>query len=222
VSTLIHPDPPAPLVYAAVGQRFGSRLTPAEITLRFYTAFESEEAFDRAHDLRTSEGREVERWRRIVGTVLDDVCNAEACFQELFTHFSRPEAWRCDPDAPALFRTLSGRGYQLGLASNYDERLRRLVQGLPALRAVAHLVISSEVGWRKPAAGFFEAVCRRVERPAAQILLVGDDWVNDYEGAQAVGMQAVLFDPAGKRATPGIRRITRWTDLIRDLTAALS
>src|SRR5579884_3522174 len=86
VGTLIHPEPPAGAVYAAVGRAAGSRLDPAAIAARFQAAFRAEEAADLRHGLRTSPGREVERWRHIVATVLDDVRDPEGCFRELWAH----------------------------------------------------------------------------------------------------------------------------------------
>src|SRR5262249_34992258 len=130
VGTLIHPDPAAPAVYAAVGGRFGSRLTVPEIAARFRTAFRLDEERDRSAGWRTSEEREFIRWRNIVSAVLDDVRDTEACFHELFDHFSRPTAWRFAPDAADTLRGLATQGYRLALASNYDGRLRRVAAGL--------------------------------------------------------------------------------------------
>lgn len=198
VGTVIHPQPPAPIVYAEAARRFGSKRTAAEITPRFLAAFGREEAVDYANGLKTSEAREVERWRHIVAEVLDDVCEGEACFRELFAHFSRPEAWRLDADAAATIAALASRGYALGMASNYDHRLRSVVARFSALTPLQHLIISSEVGWRKPAPQFFRAVCEAFHLPAARILYVGDDPANDYEGARAAGLRALLFDAQGK------------------------
>jgi putative hydrolase of the HAD superfamily len=198
VGTVIHPRISAPTVYAEVGRRFGSKRTAAEVASRFIAAFAREEAVDHALGLRTSETREVQRWQHIVAGALDDISEKEACFEELFLHFSRPEAWFCDADATATIETLARQGYALGMASNYDRRLRSVVAGLPALCPLQHLLISSEIGWRKPAAPFFSALCRAFDLPAADILYVGDDPANDYEGARAAGLRPVLFDPQGK------------------------
>jgi putative hydrolase of the HAD superfamily len=192
VGTLIHPEPIAPVVYAAVGQRLGSRLDVPTIAGRFRTAFQREEAIDQANDWRTSEAREVERWQRIVGTVLDDVEGTEDCFRELFEHFSLPESWRCGPLAGVL-PTLAARGYTLGIASNYDQRLRRVVAGLPPLAPLQHLVISAEIGWRKPAPQFFAALCERVSLQPNQVILIGDDRENDVKGARAADLHAILY-----------------------------
>lgn len=214
VGTVIHPDPPASLVYAAVGRRFGSRLEAAEIAHRFATAFRQEEERDRLALLRTSETREVERWRHIVAQVLDDVADPERCFRQLFDHFSRSQAWRCEPDTARVMDELARRGFLLGLASNYDGRLRSVVSGLPALRPVRHLTISSEVGWRKPAAPFFEAVCRQLDSERSKVLFVGDDRANDYDGSRAAGLQAILFDPEGDTANGDIATIATLGELL--------
>src|SRR5213080_593276 len=115
VGTLIHPDPPAAIVYANAGKRFGSRHDAETVKNRFLRAFQEEEQTDRRHGWRTAEAREIERGRRIVAKVLDDVSDQEDCFQNLFEHFSRPDAWRCEPDVGKVLTELSARGFILGM-----------------------------------------------------------------------------------------------------------
>jgi putative hydrolase of the HAD superfamily len=214
VGTLIHPDPSAPSVYASVGRRYGSCLDEPTIAARFRAAFRRQEEVDYAGGLRTSEAREVARWRTIVLEVLDDVTDAEACFQELYAHFARADAWACVPETAQVLATLASRGHVLGIASNFDQRLRGLVEHLPALRSIRHLVISSEIGWRKPAREFFAHMCRQAGAPAEEILYVGDDPINDYEGARAAGMQAVLLDPYPTADFPPNVRLKSLSDLL--------
>jgi putative hydrolase of the HAD superfamily len=214
VGTLIHPVPPAAAVYATVGRRFGSRLSAEIIASRFATAFARQDALDAEAGLRTSEERETERWRQIVGEVLSDVADPSACFAELYAHFSRPDAWRCDPEAAVTLQGLAARGYALGVASNYDRRLRRVVAGLPILRPIHQVVISSEVGWRKPAREFFAVVCRCVGFAAGEVLYVGDDRANDYDGARRAGLRALLFDRRAQEECPPTQRIERLGELL--------
>jgi putative hydrolase of the HAD superfamily len=216
VGTLIHPEPPAPTVYAAAARRFGSRLGLPEIAARFAAAFRRQEALDRAAGLRTSEEREVARWRAIVAEVLDDMSDPERCFQDLYAHFAGAAAWRCEPGTREVLATLAGRGYELGIASNFDHRLRGIAAELPELRPVPHLVISSEVGWRKPAPAFFAAVCTAAGRNPAEVLFVGDDFANDYEGARAAGLRALLLDPRGRCSLPPAERIAHVGELLND------
>jgi putative hydrolase of the HAD superfamily len=215
VGTLIRPVPSAGAVYAEVGRRFGSRLDRATISAGFATAFARQEQQDLERGLRTDDAREVERWRGIVGEVLADVTDREACFQALYEHFARPGAWQCDRDAAGVLAELSRRGCQVGVCSNFDHRLRAVLEGLPGLRPIQHVAISSEVGWRKPAAGFFAALREMTGLPGEEVLVVGDDLANDYEGAQAAGLAAVLYDPDREQPQLGLARLGRLRDLLR-------
>jgi putative hydrolase of the HAD superfamily len=212
VGTLIFPEPAAATIYAEVGRRHGSQLSAADVTPRFVAAFRRHEQIDETLGWRTSEEREVERWRAIVTEVLDDVRDREACFRELFEHFRRPSAWRVADDAAVTLAKLAGQGCVLGLASNYDSRLRDVVAGLPALAPIRYLAISSEIGWRKPAPQFFAALAQLVGLPPHRLLLVGDDRLNDYDGAQAAGLAAILVDRQGEHPTATC--IARLSELI--------
>jgi putative hydrolase of the HAD superfamily len=202
-------------VYAEVGQRFGSQFDPTTIASRFRIAFARQEQHDQEAGLRTREERERARWQAIVGEVLHDVKEANACFQALYQYFAQPAAWRCDADAATVLPALARREYRLGLASNFDHRLRGLLAGIPALQsAITHVVISSEVGWRKPAPEFFARLCSQAGMSPEQVLLVGDDMANDWTGARAAGMQALLLDPRRRSTVEESARIERLADLL--------
>jgi putative hydrolase of the HAD superfamily len=194
VGTLIHVWPSAAEVYHTVGRRFGSCLTRDVIAARFRCAFLREDERDRAAGWKTSEARERERWQRIVGSVLNDVADVEGCFRELWEHFGRAEAWRCEPGLEAVLGELTERGLALGVVSNFDSRLRRVLAGLTPLRSLWRLVISAEVGWRKPAGAFFANLRKVTGWSCEQILVVGDDPINDAEGARAAGLRTILLD----------------------------
>jgi putative hydrolase of the HAD superfamily len=207
VGTLIHPDPPAADAYLLVGRSLGSRLDVGEVRRRFVNAFRTQEQFDLARDLRTSEEREWERWRLIVAAVLDDVRDPDACFQRLHSHFAQPGAWRCEAGAAEVIEALHRAGCLVGLASNFDQRLHGLVRGLPALAGADCTVISSEVGWKKPSPHFFARLTELTGLPPGEILVVGDDVDNDVAGARVAGMQALLFDPDDRHGFPPADRI---------------
>lgn len=56
-------------------------------------------------------------------------------------------------------------------------------------RRFANVLISDDVGARKPDAAFFAALLRVLGSPADACLMVGDHPVNDIAGAHAAGMQ---------------------------------
>jgi putative hydrolase of the HAD superfamily len=215
VGTLIHPEPAAALVYARAARLFGSRHQPETIAERFTAAFARQEATDRHSGWITSEQREWERWRTIVSEVLDDAGDAAACFDYLYSHFARPDSWRCQAGVEALCDSLLTRGYQVGLASNFDGRLHELLRELTPLRCLCNnVVVSFEVGFRKPAPEFFHAMCERTGLLPADILYVGDDPDNDVAGPDAVGMPSILFDPRGRYAGRANRQVSKLDDII--------
>jgi len=111
-------------------------------------------------------------------------------------------------------QALANRGYPLGLASNFDRRLQAVLAGLALPVPLVPVLVSSEVGWRKPSQRFYAELCRTVGLPPAAILLVGDDFANDYAGASQAGLQAVLLAPLGATAPADARRIARLSELL--------
>ena len=214
VGTLIHCNPSVGGIYAEFGQQFGSRQDAVSIKQRFAQAFAKQDQLDVLAGQRTSEERERRRWREIVAEVLDDVADPEACFSKLYDAFALPDYWHCTPGTATILATLRRRGFPLVLASNFDQRLRGLFASLPELHAIEHLVISSEIGWRKPGQDFFRHVADRLALPPAEMLYVGDDRVNDYDGAKNLGMPAKLLDVARKHLDLGADRIASLGELL--------
>ncbi len=204
VGTLITPRPTVAEAYCAVGQRFGSQLTREEVDRRFRSAFRDSETicFPGHRRGRTSETEEFARWRWIVQTVLSDVGNLEACFEELWNHFAAPDSWHVYADAGPTVSALVDAGYQLAIASNFDSRLHRLCESFSALHPIPLRLVSSEVGFRKPAADFYEAIQSICDAAADEILVVGDDLAGDVEGPRASGMGSIWLNRRGaKRET---------------------
>jgi putative hydrolase of the HAD superfamily len=212
VGTLLHPEPGAVAVYAETGRCFGSRLGVEAVSHAFSAACARQDQHDCVQGWRTSEERELQRWQQIVGDVLHDVAAGQACFQALYDHFGQPKSWRCAPEIGAVCAKLRQLGLGVGLASNFDRRLLRVIRGFPDLEALQPVVISAEVGWRKPSIAFFEAMARSVGALPEELLYVGDDFDNDYVGAREAGCRALLL--ANRGTVPqSVSSITRLTEI---------
>jgi putative hydrolase of the HAD superfamily len=213
VGTLLDPDPPAAEVYSEVASRHGLDIAVAKVRERFLASYRAEEEVDRASGWVTSEVREAMRWRRIVSDSLVGVREPDACFHELFGHFARPDAWRLNPQASALLKGLLERGIDVGIGSNFDARLLAVVEGYPELASLRdRIVISARVGYRKPALEFFREVVRIAGCAPDQILFVGDEVDNDYEGALSAGLNSVLFDLHGDGT--GLIRVSNLSQIL--------
>lgn len=215
VGTLIHPTPSVANVYADFAARHGAEIAPETIRARFPAAFRKQEANDRDADWLTSELRERQRWQQIVTETLHEVPDSEACFRELYEHYAQPESWVVAADALAVLEALHQRGYALGLASNLDRRLQKVIDGFPALALLQDtVIISSVVGYRKPSGRFFDVVRERLGNPPPHaIAFVGDDFENDFKGATSAGFRAILLDESSRY--PEVpRRIARLRELL--------
>lgn len=199
VGTVMLPFPTVPEVYAGVGARHGSRLSVFEVGQRFRQAFrESETAcFTSDRLLQTSEAEELNRWKWIVAQSLPDIQNPETCFQELWGHFARSDSWRVFDDVEPLLQGLEARQIPVVIASNFDHRVHGLCDAVPELKKIQRRVISSEVGYRKPASEFYAAVEAVCGVPADQMLMVGDDPVGDVAGPLRSGWNALWLNRAG-------------------------
>ncbi len=201
VGTVIYPDPPVRQVYYQSAKRHGSQFTEAEIEQRFRTSYVRLEA-ESSNGYQTNEVLEEERWRAVVSEVLSDVPNPAECFRELFDWFASPNAWRVYADVAPALALLAQLGVSTVVASNFDRRLHPVLDGLPELAAIPQRVVSSEVGYRKPASEFFAALQAQTNSPADQIAMVGDSHVNDVEGARRAGLRAIWID-RGRPASDG-------------------
>jgi putative hydrolase of the HAD superfamily len=116
---------------------------------------------------------------------------------ELFDRFAQPEAWEVAPGTRAMLAELKRHGLKLAIISNWDQRLPLLLERLELADLFDSFAISAIVGVEKPHPRIFETALASLGVGAAQALHVGDSRLDDIEGAQAVGMQALLLDPAG-------------------------
>ncbi|RLI12358.1 hypothetical protein DRO33_02790 [Candidatus Bathyarchaeota archaeon] len=96
------------------------------------------------------------------------------------------------PGARGVLEALSGR-YKLGVISNSISCWPRKFlerEGLDAYFQV--IIISGEVGWRKPHRKIFEAALTGLGLEPEEVVHVGNSPSDDVAGAKAVGMKAVL------------------------------
>jgi len=215
VGTLIEPWPGVARAYAMAAAEQGVELPEELIRGRFAKAF----AWDAsASGHRTGEASERVRWRRIVAECLPELAadEAERAFANLWDHFADAGNWRLFPDAVDVLKALAGDGLKLCVASNFDSRLRQVWAGLTgAEMLVTNLVISSEVGVRKPGKEFYQAVTLALDCQPEEILFVGDDLENDFRVPREVGFDALLVDRRG-RYSEG-RSVSKLSDLLGPL-----
>ena len=192
VGTLIHADPPVIEAYHEAGRRCGSALSRSEIAARFAAAFRRHHAAQ-----HSSEQAEQTRWRRVVADVFTDVDDTGPLFDELWSHFADHRHWAVYDDVKEAWTALRSSGYRVGVASNFDQRLPDMAQGLAPLDEAEAIFVSSQLGFAKPHGEFFRGIEAALSLSPPQLLLVGDDPEKDWHGAKAAGWHALLIDRNG-------------------------
>jgi HAD superfamily hydrolase (TIGR01549 family) len=94
---------------------------------------------------------------------------------------------------PALDR-LNELGVRIAVLSNWDYSLHKALQGAGIYHRFDLVIASLEHGVEKPDPRLFQVVLDHFQVEPGDILHVGDNPVDDLEGARGVGMRAVLID----------------------------
>jgi 2-haloacid dehalogenase len=111
--------------------------------------------------------------------------------------------------AEEALRTLRAR-YRMAIVTNGLTVVQRGRLTRSVIRPhIDELIISEEIGFAKPAREFFDTTFARIGDPAKQaVLMIGDGWASDIQGAAQYGLDACWFNPSRlpRPATPQILR----------------
>jgi putative hydrolase of the HAD superfamily len=85
--------------------------------------------------------------------------------------------------------------YKLGLVSNftYTPVIYAGIRKMGINQFFNAVLVSEEVGWRKPNIKIFEEALRRLDATAEETVYVGDSPLEDIKGAKAAGMKTVFI-----------------------------
>src|SRR5215210_4535679 len=133
-------------------------------------------------------------WRELVNRVLDQVAPAlgeldrDAFFEAAYEHFAEAGVWELYPEVAEVLEILR-TDYRLAVVSNFDGRLRMILEQLGISHFFRAVVLSSEVGADKPDPFIFRRGLELMEVDASEAMHVGDDPVHDWQGAAAGGLR---------------------------------
>ena len=208
--TLIHLPESVGHHYALVGQRVGLILDAAALD-RAFVACWTQTRPRRAID-GPREDDDKGWWRELVDQVIDQVAprtrelDRDAFFEAVYSHFAEAGVWELYPDVIEILEALRPR-LQLAVVSNFDGRLRMILEHLGVSRFFSHVFLSSELGADKPDPLIYHRALQLSRLAPNETLHVGDDPVRDWQGAEAAGLS--------------IFRLERPRNSLRDLLAAL-
>ncbi len=193
VGTLFHSRGAVGEVYRRVALKHGRDVPAAKLQ----AAFERETG---------THGTPVDRagWKSLVETLFREhgpFPAFDAFFEEVYAVFRTGRCWACYPETRDVLRSLRRRDCALGVVSNFDRRLRGLLDDLGIGEYFAAVITPDAAGWAKPDPRIFIHAAARLGAPPSATLFVGDDYRLDVEAARAAGLIGVWVDrePGGPR-----------------------
>ncbi len=101
-------------------------------------------------------------------------------------------------DTLPILELLRERGVPLGVVSNYGTHLLDLLPKLGIFDYFDFIIVSAIVGVTKPDPKIFEMAIEEAGVPPDQILYIGDNPVDDVQGANNIGIDALLINRPGR------------------------
>jgi putative hydrolase of the HAD superfamily len=183
--------------YGLAGTEVGLTLDPHQLDAAFYSAWKNMP--HRAAIAGPRENDDKDWWRELVDLVLAQVApslselDRDNFFEIAYEHFAEPGVWEVYPEVPNVLKQLHQR-FQLGVISNFDGRLRFILQHLGISRSFKHIFISSEIGADKPDPEIYRRALSLIDLRPNEVLHAGDDPERDWEAASAAGLSIFRLD----------------------------
>jgi putative hydrolase of the HAD superfamily len=197
VGTLFHLTKSVGEHYAFVGNDVGLKLDPQALDRAFFAAWKKMPP--RAAIDGPRENDDKDWWRVLVDLVLDDVAPSLAAldrdnfFEIAYEHFAEAGVWEAYPEVLEVLEQLQPQ-FQLAVVSNFDGRLRMIVEHLGISKFFKHVFVSSEIGADKPDPEIFHRALKFVGREPNEVLHAGDDPKRDWQAASAAGLSIFQLD----------------------------
>ena len=142
-------------------------------------------------------GRTEEYWRLFDGVVMDRLRIREKrgeLGRALEAVFGDPASRELFPEARAILENVRAAGYRVGLISNNDEFLLKVLEYHGLDKLLDSVTFSQEVGAEKPAPEIFSKALERAHCAPSEAVHVGDSLRADVDGARQSGLQAVWLN----------------------------
>ncbi len=133
--------------------------------------------------------------------------------QDLYATFSASTSYKVFDDVLPALSELERAGYRLGLISNFEGWLQKVLVEQELGESFEVSVISGLEGVEKPDVRIYEIAIERAGVDPQRAIHIGDSMAMDVRPAKEVGMNVVLLDRAGRYRDPGCPTISTLENL---------
>lgn len=210
-NTLLHFRTPVYEQYAQAGVKYGIKADPAVLKLNFKEEWAK---FSKKHpNYGRFTGIGWDGWwiNVVKGTFKtyakthDDDMKIAQTAEYLLRHFQTSEAWAVSKGARDFLQHLKSAEIKLGVISNFDPRLHKILNAMELNQYFDFVLTSYEVGCEKPHPKIFEEALKRGNYvDSKEALHIGDNVQLDYFAAKNVGWKALLLAPKMEEVDHGV------------------
>lgn len=202
-------------IYAALAGELGFTVDPDEMTARFPMAWAASKQRRKASRYKCDDSVLREEWRAIVRDVFPRAIGRED-FENIFSHIfgslGAARFFRIADGFVAVARRLRAGGIGLGVVSNWDSRLSKILKEFGIDDLFDTVTVSWEVGLEKPHPGMFETALERAGVGPGDAAMIGDSFEWDVLPSESLGMTPVWFNPDGSHLEWKGVRLLSWTE----------
>ena len=214
--TLVHPHPTFPDLFSRVLVREGHDVDPQTIRERIHVVSDRFAHAAETNELwTTTPERSRAFWHDVYGIFFRElgISVTNGLIDTVYAEFTDLANYALFEDVVPVLERLRNEGMRLGIISNFEEWLERLLEQLGVTAYFDVRVISGVEGMEKPDPRIFELAMSRAGVIAAGSVYVGDDPRMDVEPAAALGMLPVLIDRRERFPDAAGARITSMQEL---------
>lgn len=206
----------------------------AGVSLSLETVTKAARAEMRHYISRTVEARTEADWialkRECAGVLATEIRAQQTSFaleaKEVLHVLEDALVFRVFPEVKEVLETLKARGTQMGVLSNWDVSLHRILQSVGLEHYFSFILPSSQVGVQKPAREFFDHALQLARREFAGLrredcTYIGDHYDGDVLGACRAGMQPIWLVRGERDLASGELREDKAVRRIADLCGLL-
>jgi putative hydrolase of the HAD superfamily len=195
--TLVHPHPTFPDLFATILEREGHAVSAETIRDRIHVVSDRFRAAAEQNELWTTSPDKSRRfWHEVYEIFLRDIgiADGDGLVDRVYAEFTDLANYALFDDVVPVLDRLRDAGLTLGVVSNFEEWLERLLDRLGVRGHFDVRVISGIEGLEKPDPRIFRLAMERAGVEPARSVYVGDNPELDVDPALAVGMFPVLID----------------------------
>lgn len=189
--------------YAPHFNKYGYEISPEKLNTVVWDCWKGITGTyeNKENDYICNHDRDMRVWKEFVSLVtasFSEINPSTELFESIYEDFATANSRTLEPGIVDLLSFLTSKGFTLGVFTNNDKRIHRLLPDLGIAKYFKQIYCASDVGYKKPSPKGFEFIAHSLDEDPSKMLYVGDAFEIDVVGAQSAGWHAAHYCPKNR------------------------